>query len=41
MHDIRLPDARLPKKVFMKNYRRESANKVARRNATKTPSKPV
>ena len=41
-HVIRMPDARLPKKrkFSMENYRRESAL-VARRNATKTPSKPL
>ena len=36
-HVIRMPDARLPKNVFY----RESALMVVRRNATKTPSKPL
>ena len=40
-HVIRMPDERLPKKVSMENYKRESALNVARRNATKTPSKPL
>ena len=41
-HVIRMPDERLPKKVIsMENYKRESALKVARRNATKTPAKPL
>ena len=35
-----MPDERLPKKVSMKNCRKESAQKVAKRNATKTPLKP-
>ena len=30
-----MPDARLPRKFSMENYSRESALKVARRNATK------
>ena len=38
-HVIRMPDERLPKKVFLENYRRESALKVARTNARNTPSK--
>ena len=38
-HVIRMPDERLPKN--MDNYKRESALKVATRNATKTPSKPL
>ena len=40
-HVVRMPDERLPKKSSMENYKRESALKVARRNATKTPSKPL
>ena len=40
-HVIRMPDARLPKKVFYGELQEESALKVARRNATKTPSKPL
>ena len=41
-HVIRMPDERLSKKVIsMENYKRESALKVARRNATKTPAKPL
>ena len=32
---------RIQRKFSMENYRRESALKVARRNATKTPSKPL
>ena len=36
---IRMPDKQLPKKVFYGELRRESALKVTRRNATKTPSK--
>ena len=40
-HVIRMPDERLPKKVWRGNYKRESALKVARRSATKTPSKPL
>ena len=35
-----MPDERVPKSS-MQNYRRESALKVARRNATKTPLKPL
>ena len=38
-HVIRMPDERLPKN--MDKYKRESALKVATRNATKTPSKPL
>ena len=38
-HVITMPDERLPKN--MDNYKRESALKVATRNATKTPSKPL
>ena len=40
-HDKRMPDEQLPKKVFYKELEKESALKVARRNATKTPSKPT
>ena len=42
-HFIKMSDGRLPKKVFYRyhNYRRENALSVARRNATKTPSKPL
>ena len=36
-----LPDERLPKKVLiMENCKKESAHKVAKRNAKKTPLKP-
>ena len=39
---IRLSDARLPLRKFsMKNYRRESAFKVTRNNATKTTSNKI
>ena len=40
-HVIRMPNERLPRKSSMENYKSESALKVARRNATKTPSKPL
>ena len=40
-HVIRMPDERLPKMSSLENYMRKSALKVARRNATKTPSKPL
>ena len=36
----RMPDERLPKKFSMENCKKESAHKVAKRNATKTPLKP-
>ena len=39
-HVTRMPDERLPKKVLMKNCKKESAHKVAKRNATRTPLKP-
>ena len=43
-HVSRMPDERLPKKVLygfsMENCKKESAHKVAKRNATKTPLKP-
>ena len=45
-HVTRMPDERLPKKVIygelfsMENCKKESAHKVAKRNATKTPLKP-
>ena len=35
-----MPDERLPKKFSMENCKKESAHKVAKRNATKTPLKP-
>ena len=38
---VGVPDARLPGGGSVGSYRRESALKVARRNATKTPSKPL
>ena len=41
-HVIRMPDEQLPfRKSSVENYRRERAFKVARSNATKTPSKPL
>ena len=40
-HVIRMPDERRTKKLSMENYRRQSALKVAKRNDTKTPSKPL
>ena len=40
-HVIRMPDERLPKMSSLENYIRESALKAARRNATKTRSKPL
>ena len=45
-HVIRMPDERLPKKVFygeLQEGKRSQGHilKVARRNATKTPSKPL
>ena len=39
-HFTRMPDERLPKKFSMENCKKESAHKVAKRNATKTPLKP-
>ena len=39
-HVTRMPDERLPKKFSMENCKKESAHKVAKRNATKTPLKP-
>ena len=39
-HVTRMPDERLPKNFSMENCKKESAHKVAKRNATKTPSKP-
>ena len=39
-HVTRMPDERLPKKFSMENCKKESADKVAKRNATKTPLKP-
>ena len=36
----RMPDGRLPKKLSMKNFRKESAHKLVKRNATKTSLKP-
>ena len=39
-HVTRMPDERLPKKFSMENFRKESALKVAKRNATKIPLKP-
>ena len=38
-HVTRMPDERLPKKFSMVNCKKESAHKVAKRNATKTPLK--
>ena len=39
-HITRMPDERLPKNVSMENCKKESAHRVAKRNATKTPLKP-
>ena len=39
-HLTRMPGERLPKKFSMENCKKESAHKVAKRNATKTPLKP-
>ena len=39
-HVTRMPDERLPGKLSMENCKKESAHKVAERNATKTPLKP-
>ena len=39
-HVTRMPGERLPKKCSMENCKKESAHKVAKRNATKTPLKP-
>ena len=35
-----MPDERLPKKFSMENCKKESAHKMAKRNATKRPLKP-
>ena len=40
-HVTKMPDERLPKKFSMENCKKESADKVAKRNATKTPFKPL
>ena len=39
-HVTRMPDERLPRKFSMENSKKESAHKVPKRNATKTPLKP-
>ena len=39
-HVTRMPNERLPRKFSMENCKKESAHKVAKRNATKTPLKP-
>ena len=38
-HVTIMSDERLPKKFSMENCKKESAHKVAKRNATKTPLK--
>ena len=40
-HVIRMPDARLPKKVFYGELQEGRGSQGGRRNATKTPSKPL
>ena len=40
-HVIRMSDERLPEKVFYGELQEGKRPKVARRNATKTPSKPL
>ena len=39
-HITRIPESDFQRKFYSDNYKRKSALKVARRNATKTPSKP-
>ena len=39
-HYTRMPDERLPKNVIYGELQKESAHKVTKRNATKTPLKP-